>query len=66
MSLQPVVHSTELAPAADVKDQDVSAFKLILSDTRDRRDKDILTNFMDVNQPVVTRKELWTYYCECC
>ncbi|KIM52632.1 hypothetical protein SCLCIDRAFT_32528 [Scleroderma citrinum Foug A] len=62
MSLQPVVYSTELAPAADVKDQDVSAFKLILSDTRDRRDKDILTNFMDVNQPVVTRKELWTYY----
>jgi len=66
MSLQPVVQSTELASAADVKDQDASAFKLILSDTNDRRDKDILANSMDMDQPVVTRRELWSYYCECC
>lgn len=62
MSLQPVVQSAELASAADVKDQDALAFKPILSDTSDKRDKDIPTNSMDTDQPVVTRRELWSYY----
>ena len=65
MPLQPVVRNAELASAIDMKDPEVPTFGLVLSDTGEKGNKDIPITSVDMGQPLVTRKELWSYYCGC-
>ena len=59
MSPQPTDLDFELASSTDVKGSD-------LSDTKEKNDNDILVNSVDRVQPIVTQRELWSYYCEFC
>ena len=59
MSPQPTDLDFELASSTDVKGSD-------LSDTKEKNDNDILVNSVDRAQPIVTQRELWSYYCEFC
>ena len=62
MSSQPVVGNAELASGIE---PDVLTFDPTHSDDiRDRKNKSILINSVDKDQFPVTRKELWSYYCE--
>lgn len=62
--------STELATgrtkldSADAKDPDISdARSEVLSDAQGGKDKaQVLVASVDKNEPLVTRKELWSYY----
>jgi len=63
MSTQPTLDGVKSDPA-NVDDLEGSDLKLSSSNGQNRGKETLITP-VDKDEPQVTRKELWSYYCEC-
>lgn len=59
----PVVHdSTEPAPL--IQDVDYDSVSPVSDDSSKKSKATVLISSINKNEPIVTRRELWAYYCE--